>query len=57
MDAGEKAVTSSKIVYSSEFSISRFIEWQNTKYGKLSAHDFAKMHLIHTPQGKGWPPW
>ena len=50
--AGEGAVNGPKIVDSSGFSISRFIEWQHAKYGKLSVHDFAKMHLIHTPQGK-----
>ena len=50
--AREDAVNGPKIADSSGFSISRFIERQNAKYGKLSVHDFAKMHLIHTPQGK-----
>ena len=50
--AGEDAVNGPKIVDSSRFSIAQFVEWQHAKYGKLSVHDFAKMHLIHTPQGK-----
>ena len=50
--AGKDAVNGPKIVDSSGFSISLFIKWQHAKYGRLSMHGFAKMHLIHTPQGK-----
>ena len=50
--AGEDAAHGTKIADSSGYSISRYKEWQNAKYGKLSVQDFAKLHLIHTPQGK-----
>ena len=50
--AGEEAVHGTKLVDSSGYSISRYKEWQNAKYGKLSVQDFAKLHLIHTPHGK-----
>ena len=52
LDGREDAVNGTKIVDSSGFSISQFGEWQHAKYGRLSVHDFAKMHIIHTPQGK-----
>ena len=50
--AGEEAVHGTKRVDSSGYSISRYKEWQNAKYGKFSVQDFAKLHLIHTPHGK-----
>lgn len=50
--AGDEAVNGTKIVDSSGFSISRYKDWYNVKYGKLSVKDFVKLHSIHTPQGK-----
>ena len=50
--AGEDAAHDTKIADSSGYSISRYIEWQNAKYGKFSVQYFAKLHLIHTPYGK-----
>ena len=50
--AGEDAVHGTKIADSSGYSIARYIEWQNAKYGKLSVHDFAKLHVIRTLHGK-----
>ena len=50
--AGDEAVHGTKIVDSSGFSIARRKEWYNAKYGNISVKLFAKMHLIHAPQGK-----
>lgn len=50
--AGEGAVNGATIVDSSGFSASRFIEWQHAKYGQISVHGFAKLHLIHMPYGE-----
>ena len=43
--AGKDAVHGTKIADSSGYSIARYIEWQNAKYGKLSVHDFAKLKI------------
>ena len=50
--AGEDAVHGTKIADSSGYSIARYIERQNAKYGKLSVHDFAKLHVIRTLHDK-----
>ena len=49
--AGDQAVHGTKIVDSSGFSISGYKDWYNAKYGKIRVQDFAKLHVIHTPQG------
>ena len=50
--AGEDAVHGTKIADSGGYGVSRYTKWQNTRYGKLSVHDFAKLHPIHSPHGK-----
>ena len=49
---GDEAVHGTKIVDSGGFSISRYKDWYNAKYGNLSVQDFTKLHAIHTPQGR-----
>ncbi len=33
------------------FSIAGYIDWQNAKYGKISARLFCKLHIMHTLHG------
>ena len=50
--AGDDAVHGTKVVDSSGYSIARYVDWYNAKYGKISVGLFAKLHLIHTPHGR-----
>ena len=50
--AGNDAVHGTKIVDSSGYSIARYVDWYSSKYGKISAKYFVKLHLIHTSHGK-----
>ncbi len=49
--AGDEAVHGTLLVDSSGFSIARYIDWQNAKYGKISMRLFAKLHIMHTLHG------
>ena len=49
--AGCDAVHDTLLVDSSGFSIARYVDWQNAKYGKLSVRLFAKLHIMHTLHG------
>ena len=49
--AGDEAVHGTLLVDSSGFSIARYIDWQNAKYGKISVRLFAKLHIMHTLHG------
>ena len=49
--AGKDAVHGTLLADSSGFSISRYVEWHNAKYGKLSVRLFAKLHIMHTLHG------
>ena len=49
--AGCDAVHGTLLVDSSGFSIARYVDWQNAKYGKLSVRLFAKLHIMHTLHG------
>ena len=50
--AGDDAARGTKIVDSSGFSIARYADWYNAKYGKISARKFAKLHIMQTLHGK-----
>ena len=50
--AGDDAVRGTKVVDSAEFSIARYADWYNAKYGKISVKKFAKLHIIQTPHDK-----
>ena len=49
--AGGGAVHDTLLVDSSGFSIARYVDWQNAKYGRLSVRLFAKLHIMHTLHG------
>ena len=49
--AGCDAVHDTLLVDSSGFSIARYVDWQNAKYGRLSVRLFAKLHIMHTLHG------
>ena len=49
--AGDEAVHGTLLVDSSGFSIARYIDWLNAKYGKLSVRLFSKLHIMHTLHG------
>ena len=49
--AGDDAVHDTLLVDSSGFSIARYMDWQNAKYGKLSVRLFCKLHIMHTLHG------
>ena len=55
--AGNDAVYGAKMVDSSGFSIARYADWYNTKYGKISVNVFAKRHIAQTPAARYAPPW
>ena len=50
--AGDAAVHGTKIVDSTGFSISRYRDWHNAKYGTISVKQFAKLHIVHALGGK-----
>lgn len=50
--AGNDVVHGTKVVDSSRYSMTKYVDWYNAKYGKISARLFAKLHLIHTPHGR-----
>ena len=50
--AGEGAVRGTKIADSGGYSMARYTEWQNAEYGRLSVHDFSKLHAIRALHGK-----
>ena len=50
--AGDDAARGTKIVDSSGFSIARYADWYNAKYGKISVKRFAKLHIMQTLHGK-----
>ena len=50
--AGDDAVHGTKIVNSSGFSIARYVDWYNAKYGKISVKKFSKLHIMQTLHGK-----
>ena len=33
------------------FSIARYIDWQNAKYGKINVRLFSKLYIMHTLHG------
>ena len=33
------------------FSIAKYIDWQNSKYGKIGVRLFSKLHIMHTLHG------
>ena len=49
--AGDEAVHGTLLVDSSGFSIAKYIDWQNAKYGNISVRLFAKLHIMHTLHG------
>ncbi len=49
--AGGDAVHGTLLADSSGFSIAKYVDWQNAKYGKLSVRLFAKLHIMHTLHG------
>ena len=49
--AGDEAVHGTLLVDSSGFSIAKYIDWLNAKYGKLSVRLFSKLHIMHTLRG------
>ena len=49
--AGDTAVHGTKIVDSTGFSISRYRDWHNAKYGTISVKQFAKLHIVHALGG------
>ena len=49
--AGDDAVHGTLLVDSSGFSIARYMDWQNAKYGRLSVRLFCKLHIMHTLHG------
>ena len=50
--AGDDAARGTKIVDSSGFSIARYADRYNAKYGKISVKKFAKLHIMQTLRGK-----
>ena len=50
--AGNEASHGTKITDSGGFSVSRYRDWYNAKYGDISVKLFAKVHIIHTLHGK-----
>lgn len=49
--AGENAVHDTLAADSSGFSVSRYQDWQNAKYGDLSVREFVKLNIVSTIQG------
>ncbi len=45
---GRDTVHDTLLVDSGEFSIAKYVDWQNAKYGNLSVRLFAKLHIMHT---------
>ena len=50
--AGDDAARGTKIVDSTGFSIARYADWYNAKYGKISVKKFAKPRIAHSLHGK-----
>ena len=49
--AGGDVIHNTLLADSGGFSIARYADWQNAKYGKLSVRLFAKLHIMHTLHG------
>ena len=49
--AGDAAARGTKIVDSTGFSISRYRDWHNAKYGTISVKQFAKLHVARALGG------
>ena len=49
--ASDDTVHDTLLLNSSSFSIARYVDWQNAKYGKLIVRQFSKLHIMQTLYG------
>ena len=50
--AGDGAVHGTRAVDSGGYSMARYADWYDAKYGKISARLFARLRLMHAPHGR-----